>query len=173
MAGSTSGAQRWVMAAVMAGAVLLGSVGAGVGLPVFATVVAGALTEEKVSGTLIYQLTSDLTPGEIVLGKLFARLAQVLVLFLTGLPMLCAVGVFVSAMRCSQRCTTEPTWRAVSPAQENSISPSMDRSAGAVQFAAGGSGARSTSSASRVSAVNGERGACMKSMASCSGTTRA
>src|SRR5208337_1841204 len=56
--------------------------------------VAGAITDEKTRGTLQYMLTAHLTAREIVLGKLLGRLSQVGVLFLTGLPLLCFVGVF-------------------------------------------------------------------------------
>lgn len=56
--------------------------------------VAGAITDEKTRGTLQYLLTADLTPAEVVLGKLWARLAQVVLLILTGLPVLCFAGVF-------------------------------------------------------------------------------
>jgi ABC-type transport system involved in multi-copper enzyme maturation permease subunit len=59
--------------------------------PAFA---AGAVTDEKTRGTLIYLLTADLTPGQIVLGKLLGRVFQVLLLMLAGLPVLCVVGVW-------------------------------------------------------------------------------
>ena len=59
--------------------------------PAFA---AGAVTDEKSRGTLQYLLTADLTPWEIVVGKLLGRMAQVAVLTLAGLPVLCFVGVF-------------------------------------------------------------------------------
>src|SRR5262245_58172001 len=59
--------------------------------PAFA---AGSLTEEKVNGTLQYLLTSDLTPSEIILGKLLARSFQLGVLVLTGLPLFCFLGPF-------------------------------------------------------------------------------
>lgn len=58
------------------------------------TMVAGAVTDEKTSGTLTYLFSADLTAGEIILGKLLGRLAQVMLLALTGLPILCLVGVF-------------------------------------------------------------------------------
>src|SRR5947209_481285 len=38
---------------------------------------AGAITDEKSRGTLQYLLAADLTSGEIILGKLFGRVAQV------------------------------------------------------------------------------------------------
>jgi ABC-type transport system involved in multi-copper enzyme maturation permease subunit len=58
------------------------------------TFTAGAVTDEKSRGTLQYLLTADLTPPEIVIGKLLGRAAQVAVLVLAGLPVLCFVGVF-------------------------------------------------------------------------------
>jgi ABC-type transport system involved in multi-copper enzyme maturation permease subunit len=57
--------------------------------PAFA---AGAITDEKTRGTLQHLLTAHLTAGEIVLGKLLGRLAQVAVLVLAGLPVLCFLG---------------------------------------------------------------------------------
>jgi ABC-type transport system involved in multi-copper enzyme maturation permease subunit len=59
--------------------------------PAFA---AGAITDEKTRGTLQYLLTTDLTSLHIVLGKLLGRTAQVAILAITGLPMLCFIGVF-------------------------------------------------------------------------------
>jgi ABC-type transport system involved in multi-copper enzyme maturation permease subunit len=59
--------------------------------PAFA---AGAITDEKTRGTLQYMLTAHLTAGEIILGKLLARMAQVGLLIITGLPVLCFIGVF-------------------------------------------------------------------------------
>ena len=55
---------------------------------------AGAITDEKTRGTLQHLLIAHLTAGEIVLGKLLGRLAQVGVLVLVGLPVLCFIGVF-------------------------------------------------------------------------------
>ncbi|MBV9126398.1 MAG: ABC transporter permease subunit [Planctomycetes bacterium] len=55
---------------------------------------ASAITEEKTRGTLQYLLTADLRPGEIILGKLLGRMAQVALLILAGLPWLCFLGVF-------------------------------------------------------------------------------
>src|SRR5205807_2274081 len=43
---------------------------------------------------LHYLLTSELTSAEIVLGKLAARLLQVLVLVALGLPVVCLIGLF-------------------------------------------------------------------------------
>jgi ABC-type transport system involved in multi-copper enzyme maturation permease subunit len=59
--------------------------------PVFT---AGAITDEKSRGTLQYLLTTELTSWDIVLGKWLARTFQVGVLFLTGLPLFCFLGVF-------------------------------------------------------------------------------
>lgn len=59
--------------------------------PAFA---AGSITEEKANGTLQYLLTSDLTPLDIVLGKLLGRSLQMGVLALTGLPLFCFLGIF-------------------------------------------------------------------------------
>lgn len=59
--------------------------------PAFA---AGAITDEKTRGTLQHMLTADLTAWEIVVGKLIGRSAQVAILALVGLPVLCFVGVF-------------------------------------------------------------------------------
>jgi ABC-type transport system involved in multi-copper enzyme maturation permease subunit len=56
--------------------------------PVFS---AGALTEEKERRTLDGLLTTDLTDREIVLGKLAARLASLLLVVLAGLPVLSLV----------------------------------------------------------------------------------
>src|SRR5690242_1266486 len=55
---------------------------------------AGAVTDEKSTGTLQYLLTADLTSAEVVVGKLLGRMAQVGLLFLSGLPVLCFIGVF-------------------------------------------------------------------------------
>lgn len=59
--------------------------------PVF---VAGAITDEKTTGTLQYLLTSGLTPAEVVVGKLLGRLAQLTLLALAGLPLFALVGGF-------------------------------------------------------------------------------
>jgi ABC-type transport system involved in multi-copper enzyme maturation permease subunit len=53
---------------------------------------AGAISDEKTSGTLQYLLTADLSASEIVVGKLLGRCYQVLLLALTGLPLLCFFG---------------------------------------------------------------------------------
>src|SRR5262249_8513545 len=57
-------------------------------------ITAGAVTDEKKSGTLQYLLTTDLTAWQILAGKLLGGTAQVAVLALTGLPVLCFIGVF-------------------------------------------------------------------------------
>jgi ABC-type transport system involved in multi-copper enzyme maturation permease subunit len=61
-----------------------------VAVPAFA---AGSVTDEKTRGTLQHMLTTDLESRHIILGKLLAKSAQVLVLFLTGLPLFCFLGV--------------------------------------------------------------------------------
>jgi ABC-type transport system involved in multi-copper enzyme maturation permease subunit len=55
---------------------------------------AGAITDEKTRGTLQYLLTTDLLSWHIVLGKMLGRLAQLTILALTGLPLLCFFGAF-------------------------------------------------------------------------------
>src|SRR4051794_13126617 len=55
---------------------------------------AGAVTDEKTRGTLQYLLTTDLRPSQILVEKLLARTSQVFLLALTGLPVLCFLGVF-------------------------------------------------------------------------------
>jgi ABC-type transport system involved in multi-copper enzyme maturation permease subunit len=52
-------------------------------------VTGGAIAEEKDRKTLDYLLTTDLNSREIVLGKLASRLAYLVLLVLTGLPVLC------------------------------------------------------------------------------------
>jgi ABC-type transport system involved in multi-copper enzyme maturation permease subunit len=56
--------------------------------------VAGAITDEKSQGTLQYLMTADLTPSEIVLGKLFGRVGQVVLLAMVGLPAIAFCGAF-------------------------------------------------------------------------------
>jgi ABC-type transport system involved in multi-copper enzyme maturation permease subunit len=51
-------------------------------------VTAGAIAEEKERKTLEFLLTTELRGHEIVLGKLLSRLAYMILLVLTGLPML-------------------------------------------------------------------------------------
>jgi ABC-type transport system involved in multi-copper enzyme maturation permease subunit len=58
--------------------------------PVF---VAGAITDEKTRGTLQYLMTTDLASWHILVGKLLARVAQVALIGLAGVPLLCFVGV--------------------------------------------------------------------------------
>src|SRR5437588_2860967 len=53
--------------------------------PIYA---AGAIAEEKEAGTLEYLLATDLRGREIVLSKLVSRLANLILLVLTGLPIL-------------------------------------------------------------------------------------
>ena len=55
---------------------------------------AGAVSDEKTRGTLQYLLTADLFPWEIVVGKLLGRSYQVLLLAVTGLPLVCFYGAF-------------------------------------------------------------------------------
>ncbi len=55
---------------------------------------AGALTEEKTSGTLQYLLTTGLCTWEIVVGKLLGRTAHVAMLALAGVPFLGFLSVF-------------------------------------------------------------------------------
>lgn len=55
---------------------------------------AGAITDEKTRGTLQYLLTADITPWEILFGKLLGRLLQVIYLLLEPLPLICFIGVF-------------------------------------------------------------------------------
>jgi ABC-type transport system involved in multi-copper enzyme maturation permease subunit len=55
---------------------------------------AGAVTDEKTRGTLQYLLTTDLLSWHIILGKLLGRLAQVGILALTALPLVCFLGMF-------------------------------------------------------------------------------
>jgi ABC-type transport system involved in multi-copper enzyme maturation permease subunit len=58
--------------------------------PVF---VAGAITDEKTRGTLQYLMTTDLASWHILVGKLLARTAQIALIGLAGLPLLCFLGV--------------------------------------------------------------------------------
>jgi ABC-type transport system involved in multi-copper enzyme maturation permease subunit len=58
--------------------------------PVF---VAGSVSDEKTRGTLQYLMTTDLASWHILFGKLLARVAQVTLVGLAGLPLLCFVGV--------------------------------------------------------------------------------
>jgi ABC-type transport system involved in multi-copper enzyme maturation permease subunit len=59
--------------------------------PAFA---AGAITDEKTSGTLQYLLTTGLQTREIIWGKLLGRLVQVALLSLAGLPFVWFFGGF-------------------------------------------------------------------------------
>jgi ABC-type transport system involved in multi-copper enzyme maturation permease subunit len=55
---------------------------------------AGAITDEKTRGTLMYLFSADLTAWEILVGKLLGRTFEVLVLLLATLPFVCFVGVW-------------------------------------------------------------------------------
>lgn len=55
---------------------------------------AGAITEEKARGTLLPLLATHLTPRQIVLEKFASRLVQLLLLALTGLPLLAVAAGF-------------------------------------------------------------------------------
>jgi ABC-type transport system involved in multi-copper enzyme maturation permease subunit len=59
---------------------------------------AGAVTDEKVQGTLQLLLTTDLKPVEILLGKLLGRVVQLGLLVLVGLPLLCFVAAYYGAL---------------------------------------------------------------------------
>ena len=54
---------------------------------------AGAITDDKIRGSLDHLLTTCLHPAEIVLGKLLARVCQIMVLTLVALPIVCFFGV--------------------------------------------------------------------------------
>jgi ABC-type transport system involved in multi-copper enzyme maturation permease subunit len=54
--------------------------------------VAGAVTDEKAQGTLQQLLTADVTSWEVILGKLFGRLAQVAWVALASVPVFCLVA---------------------------------------------------------------------------------
>lgn len=59
--------------------------------PVFT---AGAVTDEKTRGTLLYLFAADLTSWEILIGKLLGRAFEVFVLLLATLPFVCFIGVW-------------------------------------------------------------------------------
>lgn len=59
--------------------------------PVFT---AGAVTDEKTRGTLLYLFAADLTAWEILIGKLLGRSYEVFVLLLATMPFLCFIGVY-------------------------------------------------------------------------------
>jgi ABC-type transport system involved in multi-copper enzyme maturation permease subunit len=65
---------------------------------------AGAVTDEKTRGTLQYLLTTDLLSWHIIFGKLLGRLAQVAILALTGLPLLCFLGTFAGVQPLALLC---------------------------------------------------------------------
>ena len=56
--------------------------------------VAGTLTDEKSRGTLQHLLTTDLSAWQIVIGKYLGRMAQLGLLALPGLPLLCLMAPF-------------------------------------------------------------------------------
>lgn len=53
---------------------------------------AGAIADERMQGTLPYLLTADLTPWDIVAGKLLGRLSLVGLVSIAGWPLLGAIG---------------------------------------------------------------------------------
>jgi ABC-type transport system involved in multi-copper enzyme maturation permease subunit len=53
---------------------------------------AGSITDDKANGTLPLLLTTELTPWQIIAGKLAARWVQVLMFAFVGLPLFFAVG---------------------------------------------------------------------------------
>lgn len=59
--------------------------------PVFT---AGAVTDEKTRGTLMYLFSADLNSWEILIGKLLGRMYEVLLLVLVTLPFMCFIGVW-------------------------------------------------------------------------------
>jgi ABC-type transport system involved in multi-copper enzyme maturation permease subunit len=59
--------------------------------PVFT---AGAITDEKTRGTLLYLFSADLTSWEILIGKLLGRTYEILLLLLATLPFICFIGVW-------------------------------------------------------------------------------
>jgi len=59
-----------------------------------ALLVAGSVSQEKDRGTLVLLLSTDMTNGELVLGKLSAGLLLVLVMLLAGLPVFMLTVLF-------------------------------------------------------------------------------
>jgi ABC-type transport system involved in multi-copper enzyme maturation permease subunit len=59
--------------------------------PVFT---AGAITDEKTRGTLLYLFSADLTAWEILIGKLLGRTYEILLLLLATLPFVCFIGLW-------------------------------------------------------------------------------
>src|SRR5262249_21150231 len=55
---------------------------------------AGGITDEKTRGTLLYLFSADLSSWEILVGKLWGRTFEVVVLLMTTLPCLCFVGIW-------------------------------------------------------------------------------
>lgn len=56
--------------------------------------VAGAITDEKTRGTLLYLFSAELSSWEILVGKLLGRCFEVFVLLLATLPVMAFVGVW-------------------------------------------------------------------------------
>jgi ABC-type transport system involved in multi-copper enzyme maturation permease subunit len=57
-------------------------------------VTAGAITDEKMRGTLLYLFAADLNSWEILVGKLLGRAYEIALLLLVTLPFLCFIGVW-------------------------------------------------------------------------------
>jgi ABC-type transport system involved in multi-copper enzyme maturation permease subunit len=57
-------------------------------------VTAGAVTDEKTRGTLLYLFSADLNAWEILVGKLLGRMYEVFLLILVTLPFMCFIGVW-------------------------------------------------------------------------------
>ena len=55
---------------------------------------AGAITDEKTRGTLQYLLTTDLQSWHIIVGKMLARVFQLSIPAIAGLPLFCFLGPF-------------------------------------------------------------------------------
>ncbi len=55
---------------------------------------AGAITDEKTRGTLLYLFSADLNSWEILVGKLLGRSFEVVVLLLATLPFVCFIGIW-------------------------------------------------------------------------------
>ena len=63
------------------------------------TLVAGAITEEKTRHTLEHLLTTQINPLALIVGKLLARMVDVVVLTLVVLPMAAFVGPYAGRDR--------------------------------------------------------------------------
>jgi len=57
-------------------------------------VTAGAVTDEKTRGTLLYLFSADLNSWEILIGKLLGRMYEVFLLILVTMPFMCFIGVW-------------------------------------------------------------------------------